>query len=297
VNARLSDAVDRRTLDPDRCFEPRRAVVPTVHIDDTTLYYERSGAGPAMLFVHGMCGDADVWADQAGRFADRYTCVRFDRRGYSRSRRGDAPLGVARHADDVAALIRNLDLAPCLLVGSSSGAVIALDVALRHGELLRGVVLSEPPLFSLDPDAGQALMGELVPRVEQAMATGGPPAAVDAFFSLVCPGLWSTIGDDRKDRYRANGAIGFADLGAPSLDVTAADLATVTVPTLVISGDSSHPAFGSIDHQLTDALADARLIQLTDSGHVTYAEQPDAFAHAVAVFAAELDRRAPITPA
>jgi 3-oxoadipate enol-lactonase len=269
----------------------------TVDIDDTTLHYERSGHGPAMLFVHGMCGDADVWADQADRFSDRSSGVRYDRRGHTRSNRGDAPLSVACHADDAATLIRTLDLAPCLLVGSSSGAVIALDVARRHGELLRGVVLSEPPLFSLDPDAGRVLMGELGPRVEAAMASGGPSAAVDAFFSLVCPGLWARLDQDRKDRYRANADIGFADLRAPSLDVTAADLAAVTVPTLVIAGDTSHPALRSIAHRLAATLADGRFIELADCGHVTYAEQPDAFAHTVAVFAAELDRRAPILSA
>ena len=269
----------------------------TVDIDDTVLYYERSGHGPAFLFVHGMCGDADVWAAQADRFSHRFSCVRYDRRGYTRSDRGDAPLSVARHADDAAALIRTLDLAPCLLVGSSSGAVIALDVAGRHGDLLRGVVVSEPPLFSLDPDAGRVLMGQLGPRVEEAVASGGPPAAVDAFCSLVCPGLWAMLDEERKDRYRANADIGFADLRAPSLDLIATDLAAVTVPALVIAGDSSHPALRSIAHRLAAALADARFIELADCGHVTYAEQPDAFAHAVAVFAAELDRRATVPSA
>ncbi|MGH3372342.1 MAG: alpha/beta fold hydrolase, partial [Nocardioidaceae bacterium] len=134
--------------------------MPTIDINDTTLYYERAGQGPAMLFVHGMCGDAEVWADQARRFADRYTCVRYDRRGHSRSRRGDATITDAIHADDAAALIESLGLAPCLLVGSSGGAAIALEVALRRGHLLRGAVFSEPPLFCLDREAGQSAMEE-----------------------------------------------------------------------------------------------------------------------------------------
>lgn len=188
----------------------------SVDIDDTTLYYERSAHGPAVLFVHGRCGDADVWAGQADRFSHRSTCVRHDRRGHARSRRGNEPLSVARHADDAAAPIRTLDLAPCLLVGSSSGALIALDVARRHGDLRRGVVLSEPPLFSLDPDAGGVLMVGLGPPVQEAMASGDPSAAVDDFFSLVCPGLWVTLDEDRKDRYCANADIGVADLQAPT---------------------------------------------------------------------------------
>lgn len=264
--------------------------MPTVDVSDTILYYERTGQGPAMLFVHGMCGDADVWADQARRFSNAYTCVRYDRRGHTRSSRGDAPISDALHADDAAALIEALDLAPCLLVGSSGGAAIGVEVAMRHGHLLRGAVFSEPPLFCLDPHAGQTLLRELAPRPEEAMTAGGPRAAVDAFFSLVCPGLWSIIDEGRKDRYRANADIGFTDLRSPSLDATAADLAAVTTPALVLSGDRSHPSLRALAHRLAAALPDARLVELEDCGHVTYAEQPDTFARAVSVFAAEVAR-------
>lgn len=266
--------------------------MPTIEVNDTTLYYERSGTGPAMLFVHGMCGDAEVWADQARRFSDRYTCVRYDRRGHSRSARGDAPISDALHAADAAGVIEGLGLAPCVLVGSSGGAAIAVEVVRRHPQVLRGAVLSEPPLFSLDPEAGEVMMRELTPRLEEALTAGGPAAAVDAFFSLLCPGLWAIIDDARKDRYRANADAGFADLESPSLDVTADDLGEVTVPALVIAGSTSHPSLRSVARRLAAALPDARFVELEASGHVTYAEQPEAFANAVAVFAAELDRRA-----
>ncbi len=265
--------------------------MPTIHVSDTTFYYERDGQGPAMLFVHGMCGDADVWADQARRFADRYTCVRYDRRGHTRSGRGDTAISDALHADDAAALIAALDLAPCLIVGSSGGAAIAVEVALRHGSLLRGAVFSEPPLFGLDADAAATAMGDLAPLIEAMTVTGDRRGFVDAFFSLMCPGLWSTIGEARKDRYRANADIGFTDLRSPSLTVAAADLAGVTVPALVIAGTTSHPALRSVAHRLAAALPDVRFVELTACGHVTYAEQPDDFARAVAAFAARVATR------
>jgi 3-oxoadipate enol-lactonase len=265
--------------------------MPTIDIDDTTLFYERAGQGPAMLFVHGMCGDADVWADQARRLSNEYTCVRYDRRGHTRSGRGRAPISDALHADDAAALIDALDLAPCLLVGSSGGAAIGVEVAMRHGDLLRGAVFSEPPLLCLDPHAGQALLRDLAGRIEEATTAGGPVAAVDAFFSFVCPGLWSTIDEGRKDRYRANADIGFTDLRSPSLDATAADLAAVTTPALVLTGDRSHPSLRSLAHRLAAALPDARLVELEECGHVTYGEQPGAFAGAVSLFAADISRR------
>ena len=271
--------------------------MPEFQVDDTTIHFERVGRGPAMLFVHGMCGDADVWADQVRRFASDYTCVSYDRRGHSRSSRGRAQITTSQHADDAAALIDVLDLAPCLVVASSGGAAIAVDLARRHGGLLRGVVLSEPPLFSLDPHAGRAALSEIVAVVDAALATGGPRAAIDAFFARVCPGLWSSLGEERKDRYRANAEIGLADLQSPPFRPSAADLASIAVPALVLAGSTSHPAFRSVARRLVAALPDARFLEIEGSGHVTYAERPDDFAVAVSAFAGELDRRDPVTAA
>jgi pimeloyl-ACP methyl ester carboxylesterase len=265
--------------------------MPTIAIDDTTLHYERTGRGPAMLFVHGMCGDADVWADQARRLSDRSSCVSYDRRGHSRSGRGARPISAARHADDAAELIEALGLAPCLLVGSSGGAAIGIDVLVRHGHLLQGAVLSEPPLFSLDPAAGEVITGELTPVLQQASAADDPgAAAVDAFFSMICPGLWSILDEERKDHYRANAEIGLTDLRSPPLALAAEDLAAVSIPVLVLAGDRSHPSLRSLARQVAAAVPDARFVELAGSGHVTYAERPDGFAGAVRTFADELDR-------
>jgi pimeloyl-ACP methyl ester carboxylesterase len=260
----------------------------TITIEDITVHYETSGEGPPLVFVHGSFGHGDVWAEQARRFSDRHTCVRYDRRGHARSSRGDAPLSATRHADDAAALIEALDLAPCLLVTSSFGAVIGCEVARRHPHLLGGLVASEPPLFSLDPESGARLMSEIKPTIERAIETDGPRAGVDAFLAQVCPGLWACSDEAAKDRYRANAEIGFADMAAPSSDLDTATLHELDIPILVLSGSDSHPSFRVIAHRLAAALPDARFVELEDCGHVGYAEQPDAFFRAVSAFAAEL---------
>ena len=259
----------------------------TITIDDNTIHYDKSGDGEPILFVHGSFGHGDVWAEQARRLSERNTCVRYDRRGHSRSSRGAAPLSAARHADDAAALIEALDLAPCLLVTSSYGSVIGCEVARRHPALLRGVVLNEPPLFSLDPESGRRLMADIKPTIDQAIATSGPRAGVDAFLSQVCPGLWALCDEVAKDRYRANAEIGFADMAAPSSDLGARALGSIDVPALVLSGTASHPTLPAIARQLAAALPNARFVELADCGHVGYAEQPDAFFAAVSAFAAE----------
>jgi pimeloyl-ACP methyl ester carboxylesterase len=266
----------------------------TIELDGAAIYYERNGRGPAILFIHGAFGDADNWADQAPRFSDRYTCVRYDRRGFSRSSRGDASLGVALHADDAAALIDGLQLAPCLVVGSSAGAIITLDLAMRHGRLVRGVVLCEPPLFTLDPAAFDAASAERRRRVEAAMASGGPRAAVDAFASLTFPEGWAMLDENRRNRFRDNAEPGFADVANAPLAIDPAELSSVTSPALVIAGTKSHPAIRAINHELVRRLLDARLVEL-DSGHLPYIECPDRFADAVSIFGAEIDRRTSVT--
>jgi len=119
--------------------------MPTIDVRDTTIYYEQAGQGPSLLFIHGMCGNAMVWADQVGRLADRFECVTYDRRGHTRSGLGIEPESVATHAADVAALIEALELARPVVVGSSGGARIAVELARTRPELLAGAVFSEPP--------------------------------------------------------------------------------------------------------------------------------------------------------
>ena len=182
-----------------------------------------------------------------------------------------------------------MDLAPAIVVGSSGGARVTLDLIRRHPHLVRGAVLSEPPVGALAPDEFAAMIGEVAPAVQQAADTQGPRAAVDAFFAAICPGLWSRIDEPVRDRYRDNAPMLFADLGMPGYQITDQDLAAIDVSCLILAGTSSHLALHTAAANLARRLPDARYLEL-DCGHVTYAEQPDEFARAVAAFAAELTR-------
>ena len=258
-----------------------------VEANGTTLYAEQAGDGPPLVFVHGMCGDARVWSDQVDRLGDRFACTTYDRRGHTRSARTQATDSVELHADDLAALIEALGVAPCVVVGSSGGARIVVDLIRRHPQLLSGAVVSEPPIGALAPDAFRAMIGDVAPAVQRAAETEGPRAAVDAFFAALCPGLWAAIDEPRKDRYRDNADMLFADLGMPAYQITEADVAAIDVPTLVIAGTASHPALRTGAATLASWLPDARFLELA-CGHVTYVEQPADFARAVAAFATEV---------
>jgi pimeloyl-ACP methyl ester carboxylesterase len=264
--------------------------MPVVNVNGTQLYYEAAGRGQPMLFIHGMCGDASVWADQVRRLSPHFRCVAYDRRGHSHSPLGEiAKRTVELHADDAAQLIMELGLAPCMVVGSSGGARVATDLIRRYPRLVKGAVLSEPPLMALAPDGGKAFIEQIKPAIETAVARGGPRAAVDAFFEFACPGLWRTLPETRRDvPYRANAAELFADLAMPPYQITRDDLAQIRVPCLVIRGSESDPSLRTIAGILAESIPGARLVELEGSGHVTYAEKPAEFAAAVQSFADQI---------
>lgn len=253
-----------------------------VPVEGTELFVREAGSGPAILFVHGMCGDADAWSDQQARLSDRFRCVAYDRRGHTRSPFGDGVRTVEAHADDAAALILAMDLSPVLLVGSSGGARIGLDVARRYPDLLRGAVLSEPALIPLSDDGGVGFVARLRPGLESAAT---PQAAVDAFFTVVDPRLWSRLPEERKDAFRANHVELLGDLQMPPYAPTDEELAAIVPPLRLLLGADSEPIFGEIVAHVARAIPGSDLVVLDGATHATYASAPGAFAEAVVSFA------------
>jgi pimeloyl-ACP methyl ester carboxylesterase len=258
--------------------------MPSARVNGTNLYYESKGHGPTAFFIHGMCGNANVWDGQVALLREVRTCVTYDRRGHTRSPLGDvAGRTVEVHADDAAALVKELHLGQCQLVGSSGGARVGVDLLRRYPEIFTTAILSEPPIFGLDPEhGGLQIMADLRPPLEAAFQKNDPRAAVDAFFEYMCPGLWRRLDDDGKEPYRANHAELLPDLQMPPYAITVQDLAAIQTPCVVVSGSESHPVLRRVARVIAESMPNARLVELGGVGHVTYAEAPEEFARLVA---------------
>jgi 3-oxoadipate enol-lactonase len=264
-------------------------VVAAANVNGTTLYYDEAGSGPAMLFIHGMAGSAGVWADQMPRFSSTLHCVAYDRRGHSRSPKGNVTQeSVELHADDAAGLVRALQLEPVILVASSGGARISIDVLRRYPELVRGAALSEPPVFALSPSIGADFMSQVKPAVEKALASDQPQTAVDAFFRVIDPTFWDGAPDERKAAYRANLPAMLADLQQPLYEVTTADLGRIDRPCLMMYGSGSLKWFVEIAKIVAGAIPNCRVQEIAGAGHATYAARPFEFAAAVRDFVSSL---------
>jgi len=178
----------------------------TITANGAELYYERRGSGRALLLIPGASGDAEMFARAADALATQFTVVTYDRRGNSRS---PAPAGwvattVDEQADDAAALIEGLGLAPALVFGNSSGATITINLALRHPRVVRAAIAHEPPKIGVLPNRDE-LLDVLRERADAAIAVGGYPNAMLDFHG------WLTGPDEgetdvaQRDRVLANG--------------------------------------------------------------------------------------------
>ena len=117
-----------------------------LELNGTTIHYVDEGPreAPALLFSPSMFFDTRMFAAQARRFSERFRVVRYDLRGQGESARHPREeLDMDTLAEDAAALIEALGLAPCTFVGNSMGGFIALRLAARRPELLRSAVVLE----------------------------------------------------------------------------------------------------------------------------------------------------------
>ncbi|WP_430477496.1 alpha/beta fold hydrolase [Streptomyces sp. P11-1] len=164
-------------------------------VDGAALHHEVRGEGPLLVMMPGGSADAGIYDAIAADLADRWTVATFDPRGYSRSPL-DGPVTEqlpATHADDIVRLIELLspDGAPATLFGSSSSAVVALDVLACHPGRVSRVVAHEPPVVELlpDPEAGRALFA----AVRESFRRDGVAAAM----TTMAEGLTPAWGEDR----------------------------------------------------------------------------------------------------
>lgn len=263
--------------------------MPMIDVRDTKLYYEMAGDGePALVFVHGLCSGAWNWEDQMRRLSSEFTCVAYDRRGHSRSEGNPENQSDRTQTEDLAALIRALGLDRPIVIGGSSGAVITTELLRTHPDLVCGAILMEPPIFSLNPEIGQQLIADMAPRIEAAFAEGGPRAAVDVVYKIICGPYWEQSDEALRNRARDNAEVLLPTLQREAANITTEDLKTIDTPVLVIGGDNSPTVHRELNRILVDHLPDVRFVEVEDSGHVVFAEKPSEFASAVRAFAREI---------
>lgn len=254
-----------------------------IEVNDAMLYHEARGSGPSVLFIPGATGDAGHFEQVAQLLSEEFTVVTYDRRGNSRSPRpsGWDSTSPQQQSDDAAALIEALSIAPAAVFAASSGAIIGLDLVIRHPEVVRGAILQEPPMMSVlsNPEAAREPLRK---AVEGGLQRGGPPEAVDAFLRVVAGDEgFENLPKQLRERMRGNGqtflGLEFGTLNSYRPDD--ATLARVEVPVVVVAGRESAPFFVEASRWLATAL-NVELMRLPGA-HTPYFDRPEEMVEAI----------------
>jgi pimeloyl-ACP methyl ester carboxylesterase len=240
----------------------------------------------------GATGVGAHLARVADVLADDFTVVTYDRRGNGASPRpeGWTETSTEEQADDAAALLEALGLAPAALFGTSTGAVFVLGLLVRHPEAVRGAILHEPGLFALfdDPDGTRTVVRELVARGMQA---GGPVGALEEFWRFVAGDVgWESLEPGLRAQMEASAETYFGlergrfDAYVPPDEV----LSAIPVPVAVMAGESTNPVFGQASRRLAQRLG----VEVTPvaGGHAAYHDHAPELAEAMRPFLREVSR-------
>jgi 3-oxoadipate enol-lactonase len=249
-------------------------------INGARIYFERSGAGLPVVFLHEGIADSRMWEPQIPAFVQHFDVICPDSRGFGRS---ELPPVEWSPVDDLLGLIDELGLKPAHLVGASMGGGLAIDFALDHPERISKLVLvgtsisganfgkNHPHVFDEVRAADEAKDLERLNRAEMRLFLDGPSRPA----GYVSDRRLRELFLDMNGRTMKNDwdKAPTRDLDPPAVE----RLEEITASTLVVVGDADIPPIFDAADLLMRSLPHARKAMIHDAAHMPNLEHPDEF--------------------
>jgi pimeloyl-ACP methyl ester carboxylesterase len=245
-------------------------------------YVDFGGEGkPAILLLHGMFGRATTWAETASWLTDRFHVVGLDQRGHGLSDKPDRGYGRQEYVGDAAEAIRQLGLAPAIVIGHSMGGMNAWQLAAWHPELVRAVVIEDMPCVETK-GAGW---------VTEWLSTWPVPfptlAAARAFFGAQRPSWADFFGEslhETEEGYRPLFQLDHMIQTSEGLQgVWWDDLEQVRCPALVVKGERSSED-REVLQEMARRLPQGRYAEVKGAYHTVHVDEPEGWRAALEPF-------------
>jgi pimeloyl-ACP methyl ester carboxylesterase len=273
--------------------------MPHLKTDDgVKLYYEQSGSGIPVVFVHEFAGDCRSWESQVRYFARRYSCVTYNARGYPPS---DVPEDGERYSqerarDDIRAVLDALKIDKAHVVGLSMGGFATLHFGFTYPERARSLVVAGCG-YGASPDKREQFAAEAETAARQfeeaSMAKAAEGYALGPTrvqFQNKDPRGWKEFADQLAEHSTAGAARTMRGVQKrrPSLFDLVDKMRTITAPTLIMTGDEDWPCLepGLL---MKRTIPTAGLVVMPNAGHTINLEEPAAFNQHVADFLHAVD--------
>jgi 3-oxoadipate enol-lactonase len=261
--------------------------VPYLERPGARIFYEETGAGPAVIFAHGLGGNHVSWWQQIPVFADRYRCVAFAHRGFAPSTEDAGGPGAKAFAADLEALLDHLGIQEAIFVAQSMGGWTCLEFALRHPERARALMLCDTTGTLLHPDFPAIWASQPRGREQAVFERGIHPAAGErmAREQPVVHHLYWQINNlaSALDKDALRRQLGELRATPPEA------LAALTMPVLCIAGEEDIVIPPETVRILADTVPNGRFVSVPQAGHSVYFERPLEFNRILARFLEELN--------
>jgi pimeloyl-ACP methyl ester carboxylesterase len=256
-------------------------MLTTTSADGTSVRAFDEGRGPVILVLHGGMDDGQSWSNVAARLSRRFRVVRLHRRQYRLDITTGSPCSIAQEVDHVLAVPKLIDQ-PALVVGHSSGGVVALEAMAASPSSFAGAVLYEPPVV-----IGPPLGGEALGRARAELAAGRPGRAMAIFLRDIVrvPPLFAWMAGvfvAIRPRWRAFVPCQLDDAEAiDQLGVRLDAYARIEVPTVLLGGDRSPAHLGERLDALQRVMPCCERVVMRGRGHDAHLRAPDELARII----------------
>lgn len=252
-----------------------------VRPEGSDLYHEEVGEGVPILLIPPSGATASMWGSAVDELAPIGRVITYDRRGYARSG-GEPVRRVSTHTADAAALLEFLGAAPAVVVGTSAGAMIAVDLAVRRPDLVRVVIEHEGP-WRFTRHVPTGFQVRTFTTMAWSVLRGRPSDAAEALLRSAYSyreggSAWDAFPEEWRRAGRGNAKAALWDFLTTIGDrPTAKDLATIRVPVVCSYGARSPDFMIRCTRSFAAAIPGARTHRIEGAAHAAPFDAPDNF--------------------
>ena len=257
--------------------------MPVAQVNGQRIHYQDTGgAGPPVIFSHGLIMDHEMFAPQVAALDGRYRVITWDERGHGGTAGASLePFSCYDSADDLVALLGHLGIARAVLAGMSQGGFLSLRAALTHPDVVRALILIDTEAGVEDP-ARMAGYKQLV----DGWVTGGLSDDTADFIEATILGEGWDGAPAWKAKWKSvapHNVLGCMDCLAGRDDITG-KLHGIRAPALVIHGDADAAITLDHAHILARELPNAELVVVKGAGHAANLTHPGVVNPAIEAF-------------
>ncbi len=254
--------------------------MPTMPIAGGSLFFEIAGHGPGILMIQGTGVTGSAWSPQVENLRENYTCVTFDNRGIGRSQASAESLSIQQMAADALALLDHLKWDSVHVVGHSMGGLIAEQLALTAPDRVRS--LSLLCTFASGSEAARLTPATIWMGIRTRVGTADMRRR--AFLEMLFPANWLQAQDRTAVAARVAELVGRDLADSPPIMMKqlqamrafnrSAELATISVPTLVVSARHDPIATASYGRALARLIPGSHYVEIPDASHGVTIQEP-----------------------